>query len=81
MTRSRASSANKHSDEGLVAATKRGDAQAFEELVFCHRQKVVPVALRIRITGRMLKMWRRRVFAKPSIISTRFKRRRGSLHG
>src|SRR5260221_2713509 len=47
MTTSRTGSANKHSDEGLVAATKRGDAQAFEELVLRHRQKVVAVAQRI----------------------------------
>src|SRR5882762_1609842 len=47
MTTSRTSSANKHSDEGLVAATKRGDAQAFGELVIRHRQKVVSVAQRI----------------------------------
>jgi RNA polymerase sigma-70 factor (ECF subfamily) len=47
MTTSRTSSANKHSDEGLVAATKRGDTQAFEELVLRHRQKVVAVAQRI----------------------------------
>jgi RNA polymerase sigma-70 factor (ECF subfamily) len=38
---------NKHSDETLVAATKRGDAQAFEELVLRHRQKVLAVAQRI----------------------------------
>ena len=47
MTTSRTSSANKHSDEGLVAATKRGDAQAFGELVIRHRQKVVSAAQRI----------------------------------
>jgi len=47
MTTSRTNSANKHSDEGLVAATKLGDAQAFEELVLRHRQKVVAVAQRI----------------------------------
>ena len=47
MTTSRTGSANKHSDEGLVAATKRGDTQAFEELVLRHRQKVVAVAQRI----------------------------------
>lgn len=40
-------STNKHSDEALVAATKRGDAQAFEELVLRHKQRVLPVALRI----------------------------------
>src|SRR4029077_15607660 len=33
MTTSCAISTNKQSDEALVAATKRGDAQAFEELV------------------------------------------------
>jgi len=38
---------NKHSDETLVAATKRGDAQAFEELVLRHRQKILAVAQRI----------------------------------
>src|SRR5437660_4862107 len=47
MTTSCTTSANKHSDEGLVAATKRGDARAFEELVLRHRQKVVAVAQRI----------------------------------
>ncbi len=38
---------NKQSDGALVAATKRGDAQAFEELVLRHRQKVVAAAQRI----------------------------------
>jgi RNA polymerase sigma-70 factor, ECF subfamily len=38
---------NKRSDETLVAATKRGDAQAFDELVLRHRQKVLAVAERI----------------------------------
>jgi len=47
MTTSRTTGANKHSDEGLVAATKRGDARAFEELVLRHRQRVVAVAQRI----------------------------------
>ena len=47
MTTSHASSTNRHLDKGLVAATKRGDAQAFEELVLRHRQKVVVVAQRI----------------------------------
>jgi RNA polymerase sigma factor (sigma-70 family) len=37
----------KHSDEALVAATKRGDAQAFEELVLRHRQRILAVAQRI----------------------------------
>jgi len=40
-------STNKHSDEALVTATKRGDRQAFEELVLRHRQKVLAVAQRI----------------------------------
>lgn len=47
MTTSCATSTNKHSDEALVAATKRGDAQAFEELVLRHRQRVLAVAQRI----------------------------------
>ena len=47
MTTSCTTSANKRSDEGLVAATKRGDARAFEELVLRHRQRVVAVAQRI----------------------------------
>src|SRR5258708_29740790 len=47
MTTSCTTNANKHSDEGLVAATKRGDARAFEELVLRHRQKVIAVAQRI----------------------------------
>jgi RNA polymerase sigma-70 factor (ECF subfamily) len=38
---------NKHSDDPLVAATKRGDTQAFEELVLRHRQRVLAVAQRI----------------------------------
>ena len=40
-------STNKHSDDALVAATKRGDTQAFEELVLRHRQRVLVVAQRI----------------------------------
>jgi RNA polymerase sigma-70 factor (ECF subfamily) len=36
-----------HSDETLVVATKRGDPQAFDELVLRHRQKVLAVAQRI----------------------------------
>jgi RNA polymerase sigma-70 factor, ECF subfamily len=40
-------STNKRSDEALVAATKRGDVQAFEELVVRHRPKVLAVAQRI----------------------------------
>jgi len=47
MTRTCASVPNKHSDEALVAATRRGDAQAFEELVLRHRQRVLAVAQRI----------------------------------
>jgi RNA polymerase sigma-70 factor, ECF subfamily len=37
----------KDSDGALVAATRRGDTQAFEELVLRHRQKVLAVAQRI----------------------------------
>jgi RNA polymerase sigma-70 factor, ECF subfamily len=40
-------SANKHSDDALVAATKRGDTRAFEELVLRHKQRVLAVAQRI----------------------------------
>jgi RNA polymerase sigma-70 factor, ECF subfamily len=47
MTPTCASIPNKHSDEALVAATRRGDAQAFEELVLRHRQRVLAVAQRI----------------------------------
>src|SRR6266481_2509597 len=38
---------NKDSDGALVVATRRGDTQAFEELVLRHRQKVLAVAQRI----------------------------------
>lgn len=38
---------NKCSDDALVAATKRGYTQAFEELVLRHRQRVLAVAQRI----------------------------------
>ena len=37
----------KDSDSAWVAAAKRGDTQAFEELVIRHRQRVLSVALRI----------------------------------
>jgi RNA polymerase sigma-70 factor (ECF subfamily) len=47
MTPSCASIKNKHSDEALVAGTRRGDAQAFEELVLRHRQRVLAVAQRV----------------------------------
>ena len=47
MTTSCTTSTNKHSDEALVTATKGGDAQAFEELVLRHRQRVLAVAQRI----------------------------------
>jgi RNA polymerase sigma-70 factor, ECF subfamily len=40
-------SINKLPDGALVAATKRGDTQAFEELVLRHRQRVLAVAQRI----------------------------------
>jgi RNA polymerase sigma-70 factor, ECF subfamily len=38
---------NKDTDGALVAATRRGDTQAFEELVLRHRQRVLAVAQRI----------------------------------
>src|SRR6266404_2823901 len=38
---------NKDSDGALVAATKRGDTQAFEELVLRHKQRILAVAQRI----------------------------------
>lgn len=38
---------NRHSDDALVAATKRGDTDAFEELVLRHKQRVLVVAYRI----------------------------------
>ncbi|HYT19788.1 MAG TPA: sigma-70 family RNA polymerase sigma factor, partial [Candidatus Polarisedimenticolia bacterium] len=38
---------NKDSDGKLVAAAKRGDRQAFEELVLRHKQRVLAVARRI----------------------------------
>ncbi len=38
---------NKDSDGALVAAAKRGDTQAFEELVFRHQQRVLAAAQRI----------------------------------
>jgi len=47
MTASCTNSTNKRSDEALVAAAKHGDAQAFEELVFRHKQRVLSVAQRI----------------------------------
>jgi RNA polymerase sigma-70 factor (ECF subfamily) len=47
MTPTCASITNKQCDDALVAATRRGDAQAFEELVFRHRQRVLAVAQRI----------------------------------
>jgi RNA polymerase sigma-70 factor (ECF subfamily) len=42
-------SIDKHSDGTLVAATKRGDTRAFEELVLRHRQRVLAVAQRITL--------------------------------
>jgi RNA polymerase sigma-70 factor (ECF subfamily) len=40
-------STNKDSDGALLAAAKRGDTQAFEELVLRHKQRVLTVAQRI----------------------------------
>jgi RNA polymerase sigma-70 factor, ECF subfamily len=47
MKTSCSASIDKHSDDALVAATRRGDSQAFEELVLRHKQKVLAVAQRI----------------------------------
>src|SRR5467141_3701080 len=47
MKTSGTTSINKDSDSALVAATKRGDTQAFEELVLRHKQRVLAVAQRI----------------------------------
>jgi RNA polymerase sigma-70 factor, ECF subfamily len=47
MKTSSARSIMKLSDDALVAATKRGDTQAFEELVLRHKQRVLAVAQRI----------------------------------
>jgi RNA polymerase sigma-70 factor, ECF subfamily len=47
MTMGCTTSTNKHSDEALVAATKRRDAQASEELVLRHKQRVLAEAQRI----------------------------------
>jgi RNA polymerase sigma-70 factor (ECF subfamily) len=47
MTTSCTTNTIERSDEALVAATKRGDVQAFEELVLRHRQRVLAVAQRI----------------------------------
>jgi RNA polymerase sigma-70 factor (ECF subfamily) len=47
MKMSRTTSTNKDSDGALLAATKRGDTQAFEELVLRHKQRVLTVAQRI----------------------------------
>lgn len=43
----RPNSTSKISDGAIVAAAKRGDTQAFEELVLRHKQRVLGVALRI----------------------------------
>jgi len=47
MKTSYTTSISKDCDGALVAATKRGDTQAFEELVFRHGQRVLAVAQRI----------------------------------
>ena len=47
MKTSYTTSTNKDSDGALVAAAKRGDTQAFEQLVLRHRQRVLAVAQRI----------------------------------
>jgi RNA polymerase sigma-70 factor, ECF subfamily len=43
----RATGLDKDLDGALVAAAKRGNAQAFEEIVSRHKQKVLAVAQRI----------------------------------
>jgi RNA polymerase sigma-70 factor, ECF subfamily len=47
MKTSGATRISKHSDGALVAAAKRGDTRAFEELVVRHKQRVLTVAQRI----------------------------------
>jgi RNA polymerase sigma-70 factor, ECF subfamily len=47
MPTSYATNMGKDSDGALVAGAKRGDSQAFEELVFRHKQRVLAVAQRI----------------------------------
>jgi RNA polymerase sigma-70 factor (ECF subfamily) len=47
METSYATSVSKDCDGALVAAAKRGDSQAFEELVSRHKQKVLAMAQRI----------------------------------
>jgi RNA polymerase sigma-70 factor, ECF subfamily len=47
MTMSYTTNTSKHSDEELVTAARNGDSQAFEELVFRHKQKVLAIAQRI----------------------------------
>src|SRR5260370_3301395 len=47
MKTSRGTGVNKESDGALVAATKRGDTQAFEELALRHKQRVLAVEQRI----------------------------------
>jgi RNA polymerase sigma-70 factor (ECF subfamily) len=47
MESSLGTSTGKESDGDLVAAARNGDSQAFEELVFRHKQKVLAVAQRI----------------------------------
>ena len=47
MKTSRTTSIDIRSDSELVAAAKLGDAQAFEELVLRHKQRVLAVAQRI----------------------------------
>ena len=47
MRTERTSNVENRPDEALVAATKRGDTQAFDELVLRHRQRVLATAQRI----------------------------------
>jgi len=63
-----ANSIDKDSTGALVAAARRGNAQAVEEL-FSSQEKVLAVAATDNDNRGMPKTWRRRVFTRPSFIS------------
>jgi len=71
---------NKDSDGALVAATKRGDTQAFEEWFFV-TSKGLAVARRITNNREDAEDVAQESFHKASYISTTFKKSRGSLLG
>jgi len=81
MKTSGTTSINKDSDSALVAATKRGDTQAFEELVLRHKQRVLAVAQRITNNREDAEDVAQESFIKLSFISKTFKKSRGSLLG